>query len=377
MELSYRNYDRKLLADAYNRRAPVVGSFELTSRCNLDCVMCFIRKSPGDLKAKAAELTAAQWVEIARQARDEGMLYLLLTGGEVLIRPDFFDILDGLSELGLKITINTNASLVTPEIARRLREYPIFSMAVTLYGASPETYQRVSGNAAGFEKTLNGIRLLIEQGFTLSLRTTIVRQNLEDHKALYRIADEFGRNLRINSSIYTCRDFCANVDEICLTPEEKAQCDDYDFRLKMAKAEVQRQARGEMEPEDMLNGPQVNPPEETERIPQRNAFPCAAGNYSFTVSPSGQMSVCMLYDGLSVPLLPDIDFKAAWEEIKRMSDSVPVSQECEACENKNICRYCPARLQSLTGSPDKKAEFLCEYTELIASGKYKSSASYH
>ena len=74
------------------QRQPVNGTFELTERCNLDCRMCYVRHSAGDAARRTKELSASAWLELARQAIDNGMVFLLLTGGEVFLRPDFFEI---------------------------------------------------------------------------------------------------------------------------------------------------------------------------------------------------------------------------------------------------------------------------------------------
>ena len=81
---------------------PVAGNFELTARCNFNCPMCYVHMTPEQLKASGREeLTAKQWLEIAKAAKDKGMLFALLTGGEPLVRKDFFEIYDGMREMGL------------------------------------------------------------------------------------------------------------------------------------------------------------------------------------------------------------------------------------------------------------------------------------
>ena len=77
---------------AAEHRQPVNGTFELTERCNLACQMCYVCQSPGDGALSARELSATQWLELARAAIENGMVFLLLTGGEVFLRSDFFEI---------------------------------------------------------------------------------------------------------------------------------------------------------------------------------------------------------------------------------------------------------------------------------------------
>ena len=131
------------MAQAADAGQPVNGTFELTSRCNLGCKMCYIRTRAGDRAMKASELTADQWLDLARQGVDAGMLFLLLTGGEVFLRPDFFEIYEPLTDMGLLITLFTNATLITERTADKLARRPPNRTEVTLYGATRETYEAV------------------------------------------------------------------------------------------------------------------------------------------------------------------------------------------------------------------------------------------
>ncbi len=379
MEITYSQFDRALFASAREKRVPISGTFELTSRCNLDCAMCYIRKGPNDQAAIREELSAAQWLEIARQARDEGLLYLLLTGGEVFLRPDFFEILDGLSALGLKLTINSNATMITGDVAKRLAEYPVAQIAVTIYGASPETYGRISGNPSGFDRTVNGIRILMENGIRVRLRTTIVRQNYADLEAMFQLADDIGVGMRLNAGVYGCRDGVDNDPfGVRLTPEEQLQCENYYMvrRLKKAGFEVPEPKPPETpEFEDIMSGEIAE--NGSHKEPQESIFKCAASHFMFSVSPKGRLCACLLMDEPSVNLLPDVKFKRAWEDLKALSDKLPHCQECRTCKHTKYCKHCPARLLGETGCLTKKAPYLCEKAELIATGKYLTLGSNH
>ena len=121
------------------KRIPVSGTFELTSRCNLDCKMCYVHMSKAEQDKIGRELTAEQWIDLGRQAVDAGMIYLLLTGGEPLLRPDFQEIYTALIQMGLMMTINTNATLMTPQIIELFKKHRPEKVNVTLYGMSDET----------------------------------------------------------------------------------------------------------------------------------------------------------------------------------------------------------------------------------------------
>ena len=106
------------------RGLPISGTFELTARCNFNCPMCYVHLQQDDIDARGKELTAQQWIELGRQAKDAGMVFLLLTGGEPFVRKDFFEIYDALKQMGLLISINSNGSMLKGEIMEKLLANP-------------------------------------------------------------------------------------------------------------------------------------------------------------------------------------------------------------------------------------------------------------
>ncbi|MDR3270864.1 MAG: radical SAM protein [Peptococcaceae bacterium] len=377
MEYTFAEFNQALYTAARERRAPLVGHFELTRRCNLGCIMCYIRQKAGDAQAMREELSAAQWIDLARQARDEGMLYLLLTGGEVLVRKDFFQILEGVSSLGLMLSLSTNATLLTPALARELARYPLGLVMVTLYGASAATYGQVTGVAAGFERTLRGVRLLQEQGVPLKLRSTMIRQNVADLQGLLAIAEDLGLELGLDGGLFGHRR--SGVDSepfaVRLTPEERLACEEL-YR----RAWAQKQGVELPEPSEPRK---ITPPDPEEIssavVPggKENAFRCASGHFSFTVNPDGRLCACMLMAEPSVSLLPEFRFREAWAQLGGLSDQVPVCPECQVCAHRKICQPCPARLQGETGSAARKAPYLCRKAELLAGGQYPAARSFY
>ena len=132
---------RALTARANRLGIPLHGTFELTSRCNFSCRMCYVHNMQNSAELKKRELTAAQWLEIAEEAKRCGTLFLLLTGGEAMLREDFAEIYCKLSVMGFRIVVNSNGSMLTDEILDCFRKYPPGRVNVSVYGASEETYR--------------------------------------------------------------------------------------------------------------------------------------------------------------------------------------------------------------------------------------------
>ena len=164
---------------------PLNGTFELTPCCNMACKMCYVRLTPQQQRAIAPLHTAEQWLELGRIAKENGMLYLLITGGEPLVHPQFKEILQGLHKMGLIISINTNGTLIDENVVAWLKETPPVRFNITLYGASNETYERLCGNPHGFTQVTKAIRLLTEAGMAVKLNCSVTPYNPADLDGIF------------------------------------------------------------------------------------------------------------------------------------------------------------------------------------------------
>ena len=144
-ELNYAAFSQRLHESVAGERIPICGSVEVTARCNLRCAHCFINLPANDRRAQAQELAGSEWRAFLDQIVDAGCLWLLLTGGEPFLRPDFLDIYTHAKKNGLLITLFTNGTLITEREADHLAEWRPFAIEITLYGRTQETYERVTG----------------------------------------------------------------------------------------------------------------------------------------------------------------------------------------------------------------------------------------
>ncbi|HML47216.1 MAG TPA: radical SAM protein, partial [Clostridia bacterium] len=138
-------FQSAILDYASANRIPYKGTFELTPRCSLKCKMCLMRLDGCDMPAQGRELTTAEWIRLGGMAFEAGTMDLLLTGGEPMLRPDFAEIYEALSDMGFLLRVFTNGTLLTPKILSLFEERPPQGIELTVYGASPETYERVGG----------------------------------------------------------------------------------------------------------------------------------------------------------------------------------------------------------------------------------------
>jgi MoaA/NifB/PqqE/SkfB family radical SAM enzyme len=272
----------------------------------------------------------------------------------VFLRQDFMEIYTELSMMGLSIGIYTNATMITPKIAKSLGRTPPSRVEVTLYGASPETYARVTGNPYGFEQALGGIDLLLAEGITLDLRTTVIRDNYKDYDKIAELAEKRKVMLKIVSYISPRRDGTPLQENMRLLPIEMVQ---YQKHAQESYIEMMKRIKG-----DKFADSTTRKNDNAASIIDKHPFKCNAGRSEFWVTWDGRMTPCGTTDEPAT--LPfEKGFLNAWKGLKDACVSIPVCQECIQCSLKSICCSCPGRLKVETGFFDRPAPYLCEFAK--------------
>jgi len=332
---------RELMRRAAAHHQPVHGTFELTERCNLACRMCYIRQAPGDALRRAKELSPAHWLDLARQAVDNGMVFLLLTGGEVFLRPDFFEIYTPLTQMGLILILFTNGTLITDSIAARLAEAPPSRTEITLYGATAATYEAITGISGGFARSCAGIEALIKHHVPLNLKTTITQQNVGELDAMRQMAHNWGLPLSAGWLLFKRRDGelsdLANcrisaIEGVELETTDRASATDW-TESAMSETGIGTADR---------------------------AFFCQAGQTVFAINSQGEMNTCINIPSPAVHPL-EIGFRTAWEQVQGFVNSAPpLAQNCITCDASTFCPRCPARSYLESGTLTDSVPYLCE-----------------
>lgn len=337
---------------------PISGNFELTARCNFNCPMCYVHLTQEQLKATGKqELTAKQWLDIAKAARDKGMVFALLTGGEPLVRKDFFEIYDGMRDMGLLISINTNGSMLKGEILERFLENPPFRFNISLYGGSNETYRNMCSLPA-YDTVKENIRRLRQAGVEVSLNLSITPWNRQDLAKIHADAQELDVNVKASSYMYPS--VRVNGDQYgCgnrLSVEESAACALEWDRIRFPEEEFYRRAEGMVNMTDME--PEGCPMEEGEGVR------CRAGSSSFWMTWDGKMTPCgMMTTPVVYPV--EVGFDAAWEELKEKTAAIRTPGKCVDCRYKNLCGVCAAVCFTETGRFDAVPEYVCRRAEAL------------
>ncbi|HEY7818292.1 MAG TPA: radical SAM protein, partial [Vicinamibacteria bacterium] len=277
---------------------------------------------------------------ILDQIAEAGTIWLLLTGGEIFLRPDFFEIYDHARRLGLLVTLFTNGTMMTERIADRLQEQPPNSVEITLYGFTRKTYEAVTGIEGSHEKCYRGVELLLERGVPLKLKTIAMRTNQHEVLDMARFAESRGVAFKFDTMINPNFDRSLVPCNVRLTPEEVV---DLEFSFPGWEEDFRRYAE-----------PRIG-------FRSNKIFPCGAGSRTFHVDPYGNMKMCIL---LRQPefSLREMSFREIWNEKfpavwSRLRDS---DHQCNSCGLVSVCGKCAAWSQLEKGDMEARVEWSCE-----------------
>lgn len=338
-----------------DKRVPLSFDLEITARCNCDCRHCYINLPAGDAAAKAAELSPSEIFDIARQAANLGAMWCLLTGGEPLLREDFAEIYLGLKRLGLLVSVFTNATLIRDEHLALFKKYPPRDIEVTVYGVTPETYERVTRRPGSFAAFLRGLEAMLQSGIRVRLKAMAIRSNLHEQAAIaafcrartkdfFRFDPQlhlrFDRNEARNAEIRTER----------LTPPEI---------VALEEADEQRIGKMREKCDTLIN-------DDFTHYGCDHLFHCGTGNGSFNVSYDGRFRLCssLWAEGTTVDLRKGTLADAWTNHVPRIRDLRSRRKEfletCRKCALVNLCLWCPAHADLETGEMDGPTPFFCE-----------------
>lgn len=328
---------------------------ELTGRCNYNCRHCYINLPAQDRQAKTKELKADEIAEIARQAVSLGALWCLLTGGEPLLRKDFFDIYLSLKKEGLLVSIFTNAALITDEHIRFFKKYPPRDIEVTVYGVTRETYERVTRVPGSFAKFNRGLDLLLASGIKVRLKAMILRSNVREFPEISRFCRKRTKDyFRFDPFLHLRFDGDAHRNE-----EIKAE--------RLGPKEIVALENSDSERFNALEKDCVKLifPESSHAY-CNHLFHCDAGKRGFSVSYDGFFRLCSsLWRKDCMVDLREVSLTDAQDNlIPKVRDARSTKEEflnrCRVCPIINLCLWCPAHAHLETQEMDAPVEYFCE-----------------
>ena len=328
---------------------PFSGTFELTPVCNMDCKMCYVRLSRQTQEKIAPLADAERWLKLAQEAKNAGMLYLLLTGGEPFLHPQIRQIMEGLHQMGLLISVNSNGTMIGEDTVAWLKNCPPVRLNISLYGASDDTYARLCGNPHGFTQVTQAIRLLTEAGIAVKLNVSLTPHNAADLPAMVEFAHANGLAVQVATYMFppVRRDATAVGRNDRFSPEEAAYYMAYADYLTLGAERFASQTMPTLSDAD----------ESCAEV--GDGIRCRAGKCSFWVNWQGHITPCGMFPVENSPCVFTTPFGEAWEQVKASADCVRLPAACTDCAAKDTCRACAAMVITESGRFDTVPAYRC------------------
>jgi radical SAM protein with 4Fe4S-binding SPASM domain len=351
-QLSYGEFSADLHQRQAGERVPVQVSIEVTRRCPLECLHCYNNLSMGDLDAKRRELSKEEHFRVLDELVEMGCFWILYTGGEIFARKDFLEIYTYAKRKGFLITLFTNGTMISEQIADYLAEWPPFAIEITLYGRTRETYEALTMIPGSYDRCLRGIKLLKERKLPLKLKTVATSINKHEVMAMRQFAEEeLGVEFKMDGQINPRIDCSQSPLAVRLTPEEVVALD---LAVPKAKSEYLRLAKHDLEKPAGLA--QID-----------TMYFCGGGVNSFAINAYGEIGICVISQQETFGIRGS-SVKQVWEESLRevRAQKRTRSTKCVECRIQSLCGMCPANGEMENGERESPVEFLCHVAHLRA-----------
>jgi radical SAM protein with 4Fe4S-binding SPASM domain len=332
--LMQRVWDRAL-----DERVPLSVQFDLTYRCNERCVHCYLDHDDH------GELTTAEVKSILDQLASAGTLFLIFSGGELLLRKDLFELLGYARALGFDVKLKTNAILLGEREADRLRDLGIRSVQVSIYSHRPEVHDAITKVPGSLNRSLAAIRFLRTRGLHVLIANVLMRQNAGDYPHVRALAAELGVDCTIDPTI---------------TP--KMDGDTSILNLRISEPQLLR-----VYTDKALIGDSTNEATDDEML---DASPCSAGHTACYISPYGDVFPCVQFP-LPTGNLRGQRFNDVWHQSPEMNEVRAIRMRdlptCSTCSFMTTCTRCPG-LAYMEGNMKGPSSADCEKSTVRARG---------
>ena len=307
---------------------PRLVAWEVTKACNLSCRHC---RAAADANCAVGELSTADGRNLLKDLSDFGVKMVILTGGEPLMRPDVFELADYGRSLGLRMTLATNATTMTPALASQIKACEIARVSISLDGVTAAVHDDFRGLSGAFAQALDGIAMLKAAGVPFQINTTVAAANIEDVKRFPEFLTDLG---------------AVAWHVFFLTPAGRgrelapAERDEYRQMLEIFY-EVYRSTAIECK---ATCAPQFYRmlAERGEQVRTKGCL--AATGFAF-VSSTGVVQPCGFFEQACGNVTTQV-FAEIWRDSKLLNDirlCEGISKGCGSCAYQNVCGGCRAR----------------------------------
>ena len=319
---------------------PLYAMFEITNSCNFRCGHCYI---PSKLKNDNESIDKNLAIRILDELKQLGCIKLLITGGEAILHPHFFEIYRHAYDLGFVITLFSNGYNLDAKIISFLDAYKPDKLEITLYGWNEKSYSDFTKRRCAYQQVGNVLQTLVDTEINFDLKVSLTTHNVHHIQELNSFADRYGKKIRYDGVIINSLDQSENT--LC------NRLDPYDV--------VQLEDNYEIEPTIHQYSSTLGIYETKEML-----FKCGAGKNSFCINARGELYACA-----QLRIFPyDLSYGSLLEGIRHferiVNQLMPENMKCRSCTYIDYCRYCPGRFLLESGSMFTPPKWYCEYGKL-------------
>ena len=321
-------------------RIPISIHFDLTYRCNERCVHCYLDHEDH------GEMTTAEVTDVLDQLASAGTLFLVFSGGELLLRKDFFELLAYARQLQFDVKIKTNAMLITQARAERIRDLGVRQIQISVYSHRPEVHDAITKVPGSLERTIAAVRFLRACGLSVTIANVLMRQNASDYHGVRALAEELGAHYTLDPTI---------------TP--KMNGDTSIVALRMPEPQLLRLFKDSSVVGEGFCGVPAAADAET-----LDSVACSAGHIACYISPYGDVYPCVQFP-LPSGNLRQQRFTDVWWHSPQLNEvrSIRVRDltTCPSCTYVASCTRCPG-LAYMEGNMRGPSSADCDKSKLRA-----------
>jgi radical SAM protein with 4Fe4S-binding SPASM domain len=309
---------QEMSAKALELQIPLSVQFDLTYRCNERCVHCYLDHEDH------GEMTTPEIKRLFGELAEAGVFFLTLSGGEILLRRDLFEILEYARDLRFCVRLKTNAVLIREREAARLRSLGIHSIQISIYSHLPEVHDSITKVPGSLKKSVRAIRFLKTQGLKVIVADVLMLQNIGDYPGVRALAAELGVEFTIDPTITPKMDGDRSILSLNLGPNALRQV----LHDETLVANV----------EDFCG-----PPKQADEA-DLDSTPCSAGHMSCYVSPYGDVYPCVQFPFPSGNVRRN-SFLDIWRHSAQLKEVRGITlrdlPSCSKCTHVASCSRCP------------------------------------
>ena len=347
--------------------------------CNLNCKHCYQDAKP---KPSADELTLEEKLEFVDTMYKAGVKVPMLSGGEPLIHPDFFPVVEKLASRGMHTAAASNGTMITPEFARRLRDSGLGYIEISLDSIDPEKHNEFRGASGAWSKTVEGIKNCIDAGIFTAVAAVFTKNTLDEVDAMVDFASSLGaqRFIHFNfvptgrgpeikeqdlspedremvlTKLYRKRR-TAGLEVLSTAPQYGRVCLEQSLGKSLKPDYLYVETKAQKSSQFYVSSPthfSMLRDSRNTQMPLDALKGCGAGRQFCCVQPNGDVTPCMFIPSYIVGNIRETPFLSLWEKLGEepcFMDREILDDNCGSCQFRYLCGGCRARAINYIGNP--------------------------